>query len=106
MPDLLRSRGFSRLYNGVVSPIYDREIYQRNFARLLNRALKNGGGDPIQALEWLDRKQKPLWKALFGRHRAEMSDAYMDVREHLVKRIEESEGAEEQSSENRGRKGS
>ncbi len=70
---------------------YDREIYQRNFARLLNRALKVGGGDAAKALEWLDHKYKPLWTVLFSRHRAEMSDAYMDVREHIVKRIKEKE---------------
>lgn len=72
-------------------PEYDREVYQRSFARLLNRALKAGEGDPSRALEWLDRKNKPLWTAIFGRHRAEMSDAYMDVREHILKRIEERE---------------
>lgn len=75
---------------------YDREVYQRNFARLLNRALKVSGGDAAKALEWLDRKYKPLWTVLFSRHRAEVSDAYMDVREHIVKRIEESRDAEKQ----------
>lgn len=68
---------------------YDREIYQRSFARLLNRTLKVGGGDAVRALEWLDHKYKPLWTVLFSRHRAEMSDAYMDVREHIVKRIKD-----------------
>jgi hypothetical protein len=71
---------------------YDCEIYQRNFARLLNRALKKGNGDAAKALEWLDRKYMPIWKVLFSRHRAEMSDAYMDVREHIVKRIKDGEG--------------
>jgi hypothetical protein len=74
-------------------PDYDRDLYSRNFARLLNRALKNGGGDAGKALEWLDRKYKPLWAVLFSKHRAEMSDAYMDVREHIVKRIKENNGA-------------
>ena len=69
-------------------PAYDKEIYSRNFARLLNRAMKRGGGDPRQALLWLDKKYKPLLALLFTRHRLEMSDAYMDVREHIRKRIE------------------
>jgi hypothetical protein len=77
---------------------YDRELYSRNFARLLNRALKIGGGDAVKALEWLDRKYKPLWAVLFSKHRAEMSDAYMDVREHIVKRMKESSGAGELGS--------
>jgi hypothetical protein len=68
-------------------PAYNREVYSRNFARLLNRALKQGGGDPQQALHWLDKKYKPIFALLFTRHRLEMSDAYMDVREHIVKRL-------------------
>ena len=71
---------------------YDRDLYSRNFARLLNRALKKGGGDASKALEWLDRKYKPLWAVLFSKHRAEISDAYMDVREHIEKRIQEQNG--------------
>jgi hypothetical protein len=83
-------------YNDEVMPQdYDREVYQRNFARLLNRALKIGGGDPSKALEWLDKKYKLLRMVIFSRHRAEMSDAYMDVREHMVKRMKEGGGAEE-----------
>jgi len=77
-------------------PTYDHDLYSRNFARLLNRALKIGGGDASKALEWLDRKYKPLWTMLFSRHRAEMSDAYLDVREHIMKRIKESSGVGEQ----------
>ena len=73
---------------------YDHEIYQRNFARLLNRALKSGVGDPTKALEWLDHKYKPIWMMLFSRHRAEMTDAFLDVREHMVKRIKQNRGAE------------
>ena len=79
---------------------YDRDFYSRNFARLLNRALKQGDGDPVRALDWLDHRYKWFWKILFGRHKAEMADAYMDVREHIVKRIEESSRVREQ-----GRKG-
>ena len=69
-------------------PAYNKEIYSRNFARLLNRAMRRGAGDPHQALLWLDKKYKPLLALLFTRHRLEMSDAYMDVREHIRKRIE------------------
>lgn len=72
---------------------YDHDFYSRTFARLLNRALKKGEGDASKALEWLDHKYKPLWTMLFSRHRAEMSDAFMDVREHVVKRIKDGGGA-------------
>ncbi|MCL5428751.1 MAG: hypothetical protein M1347_02955 [Chloroflexi bacterium] len=68
---------------------YDHDVYSRNFARLLNRALKKGGGDAASALEWLDRHYKPVWAFVFNRHRAELADAYMDVREHIVKRIKD-----------------
>lgn len=68
-------------------PVYDHDVYSRNFARLLNRALKIGGGDAEKALQWLERKNKPFWTVLFSKHKAELSDAFMDVREHLVKRI-------------------
>ncbi len=78
---------------------YDRDVYSRNFARLLNRALKKGQGDASRALEWLDHNYKPFWHFLFGKHKAEMSDAYMDVREHIVKRIKQGAGAEELGSE-------
>ncbi len=78
---------------------YDRDLYSQTFARLLNRALKKGGGDAAKALEWLDRNYKPFWHVLFGKHKAEMSDAYMDVREHIVKRMKESGGAEVQEKE-------
>ncbi len=67
---------------------YDREIYSQQFARLLNRALQKGKGDPRLALQWLDKKYKLLFSLVFTRHKLEISDAYMDVREHIVKRIE------------------
>ena len=67
---------------------YSHDIYSQQFARLLNRALQNGKGDPKLALEWLDRKYKLVFSLMFSRHKLEMSDAYMDVREHIVKRIE------------------
>lgn len=70
---------------------YDRDVYSRHFARLLNQALKSGGGDPRQALAWLQTKYHLVITLLFNRHRMEISDAFMDVREHIVKRIAESE---------------
>lgn len=68
-------------------PAYDKDVYSRSFARLLNKALKKGGGDPAQALHWLDTRYKPLFAMLFSRHKLERTDAYMDVREHIVKRL-------------------
>jgi hypothetical protein len=69
-------------------PIYNKSIYSRSFARLLNKALNKGGGDPRRALAWLERKYHPILAMLFTRHRLEQTDAYMDVREHLQKRAE------------------
>lgn len=78
-------------------PAYDRDVYSRSFARLLNKALKKGSGDPTQALAWLDTKYKPLFALFLSRHKLERTDAYLDVREHIVKRIEAttSDGADE-----------
>lgn len=67
---------------------YDREIYSQQFARLLNRALQKGKGDPRLALVWLDKKYKLLFSLALTRHKLEVSDAYMDVREHMIKRVE------------------
>ncbi len=67
---------------------YDKEIYSQQFARLLNRAMQRGNGDPQLALDWLDKKYKLIFSLAFSRHKLEMSDAYMDVREHIVKRIQ------------------
>ncbi len=72
-----------------MTPEYNREVYGRHFARLLNQALKKGGGDAHSALLWLEKKYRLLGIVLFSRHKLEISDAYMDVREHIVKRIEE-----------------
>lgn len=69
-------------------PDYDKRIYSRSFARLLNKALDRGGGDPHRALAWLERKYNPVLTMLFSRHRLEQTDAYMDVREHLQKRAD------------------
>lgn len=71
-----------------MAELYDREVYSRHFARLLNRALKKGNGDADQALIWLEKKYRPVLAVLLSRHRLEVSDAYMDVREHILKRIE------------------
>ena len=78
---------------------YDRDVYSRYFARLLNHALKQGGGDSQAALRWLDQRYRLVLALFFSRHRREMSDAYMDVREHIVKRIKESEGSKEPEKE-------
>lgn len=72
----------------MLMPAYDKDVYSRHFARLLNKALKKGGGDPAQALAWLDTRYKPLFAMLFSRHKLEMTDAYMDAREHIIKRIQ------------------
>ncbi len=70
---------------------YDREVYSREFARLLNRALKQGGGDASQALAWLEGRYHLPLVLLFSGHRMELSDAYLDVREHILKRMEDVE---------------
>lgn len=69
-------------------PAYDREFYSRRFARLLDRAMQKGQRDPQKALAWLEKGYKPLLALMLTRHKLETSDAYMDVREHILKRIE------------------
>lgn len=82
-------------YNdAVVASSYDRDVYSRYFARLLNHALKKGGGDSRAALRWLEEKYRLMLALFFSRHRREMSDAYMDVREHILNRIKQ-EGLKE-----------
>ena len=66
---------------------YDHDFYSQQFARLLNRSLQKGKGDPTLALDWLDRKYKLILSLMFTRHKLEISDAYMDVREHMLKRV-------------------
>ncbi|MDA1330340.1 MAG: hypothetical protein DWG76_05195 [Chloroflexi bacterium] len=66
---------------------YNREIYSRTFARLLNKALKRGNGDAQLALAWLDRRHHLLFALLFTRYKLETTDAYLDVREHIENRI-------------------
>lgn len=68
---------------------YDQAIYSRQFARLLNHALKQGDGDAHKALQWLERRYRLVLTMMLTRYKAEMADAYMDVREHLLKRSEE-----------------
>ena len=75
----------------MMSQPYDRQVYSRHFARLLNRALKMGAGDAQAALHWLEKRHRPVLTVLLSRHKLEVSDAYMDVREHILKRINESE---------------
>ncbi|MEX1247675.1 MAG: hypothetical protein WEA61_04280 [Anaerolineales bacterium] len=72
-------------------------MYSRNFARLLNRALKIGGGDARLALEWLNKRYRLFPILLFSRHRPEISDAYMDVRDHILKRIKEQDAGNKES---------
>lgn len=67
---------------------YDQNIYSRQFARLLNHALKQGEGDAERALHWLEQRYRLVLTILMTRYKAETADAYMDVREHLVNRIE------------------
>jgi hypothetical protein len=70
---------------------YDREIYSRQFARLLNKALKAGQGDAQAALTWLENSNRPMLTMLFDKHPLEMTDAYLDAREHLQRRLDEKE---------------
>jgi hypothetical protein len=78
-------------------PAYDKEIYSQKFARLLNRAMKQGRGDPQKALDWLDKRYKPIFALLLTRRKLETSDAYMDVREHIVNRIEGNDSEENET---------
>ena len=67
---------------------YDQDAYSRYFARLLNKAMKRGQGDPQKALYWLEKRYRPLLGIAFTRKRLERADAFLDVREHVAKRIE------------------
>jgi hypothetical protein len=70
---------------------YDREKYSRQFARLLNKALKAGQGDAQAALAWLEKSNRPLLTLFFDKHPLEATDAYLDAREHLQRRLEQSD---------------
>ncbi len=74
---------------------YNHDIYSTTFARLLNKAMMRGAGDPRRALDWLDKRYKAIFAFLFTRHRLEKVDAYLDVREHILKRIEGQENGDE-----------
>ena len=78
----------------IFMPTYDHDLYSRKFARLLNTAIKRGSGDPVKALNWLDKKYKAYIVLIFSRRRVENTDAFLDVREHILKRIEIQEKGE------------
>jgi hypothetical protein len=80
-----------------VATAYDRDFYSRTFARLINKALKKGDGDPAKALYWLEKRYNPLLALIVSRHRMELADAYLDAREHIKKRID---GVEEITDSN------
>ena len=67
---------------------YDHDAYSKYFARLLNKAMKRGLGDPKKALKWLEKRYSPMWGIAFTSHRLERADAYLDARDHVAKRIE------------------
>jgi hypothetical protein len=69
---------------------YNRDVYSQRFARLLNKALKRGKQDPRLALDWLENKYRLLPALLLTRHRLETTDAYLDVREHILNRMQTS----------------
>lgn len=74
-----------------ISPLYKmakyhRDVYEKSFARLLNKALRKGLNDPEMALKWLDKPYRLLITLLFSSYRVENTDALMDVREHLKNR--------------------
>ena len=65
---------------------YQRDVYEKSFARLLNKALRKGANDPELALKWIDKRYRLLLILLTTQYRVESTDALMDVREHLIKR--------------------
>jgi len=87
----LGSKAANDYNDAAVGISYDRDVYSRYFARLLNQALKQGGGDARAALLWLEKRYRLVLGLFFSRHRREMSDAYMDVREHIQNRIKQEE---------------
>lgn len=83
-----------------MSTYYDRPVYERTFARLLDRSLAKGKNDPAKALKWLNRPFRYALAVTFTVHRLETTDAFLDVREHLSKRIELLGGTEKEGLEN------
>lgn len=69
-------------------PAYNTEIYRQLFVRLLDRAMQQGKTQPEAALQWLERRYKLGLAMLFSRHKLELADAYMDVRQHIIARME------------------
>jgi len=67
---------------------YDRSVYENAFASLLDLSLKKGGNDPVRALKWLNRPLRYFFAVMRSRHRLETTDAFLDVREHLEKRMQ------------------
>lgn len=67
---------------------YDQDVYRQLFVRLLDRAMQQGKTQPEAALLWLERRYKLGLAMLFSRHKLELADAYMDVRQHIIARME------------------
>ena len=65
---------------------YHRDVYEKSFARLLNKALQKGANNPKLALQWLDRPYRLPLILLSTAYRVEKTDALIDVREHLKNR--------------------
>ena len=78
---------------------YDRSIYETTFASLLDQSLRKGSNDPERALKWLNRPMRYFFALLRTSNRLEVTDAFLDVREHLTKRIELMENVGEDESE-------
>lgn len=70
---------------------YSQDVYRQLFVRLLARAMQQGQQDPQAALLWLERKYKLALAMLFTRHKLELADAYMDVRQHIQGRLDGSD---------------
>jgi hypothetical protein len=66
---------------------YNRSEYESAFAQLLERSLAKGKNDPGKALKWLNRPFRYSLAIIFNSNRLETTDAFLDVREHLEKRI-------------------
>lgn len=70
---------------------YSQDVYRQLFVRLLARAMQQGKQDPHVALHWLERKYKLALAMLFTRHKLELADAYMDVRQYIQARVDGTE---------------
>ena len=65
---------------------YHRDVYEKTFARLLNKALRIGANDPLLALKWINKSYRLAFMLIMTQHRVETIDALIDVREHLNNR--------------------